>query len=86
LPEGQAFKGPEELLKIVGSRKDEFVRTFTGKLMTYALGRGMEPYDKRTIKDISDATAKGGYKFSTLINEIVMSDAFQKRRAKRGEE
>jgi hypothetical protein len=86
LPEGQSFKGPDELLKVIGARKDEFVRTLTAKLMTYALGRGMEPYDKRTIKEISDAVAKDGYKFSTLVNQIVMSDAFTKRRAKRGDE
>jgi hypothetical protein len=86
LPEGQSFKGPDELRKIIAARKDDFLRTLTEKLMTYALGRGMETYDKCTIKDISAAVSKDGYKFSSLVSQIVMSDAFQKRRAKRGEE
>jgi hypothetical protein len=86
LPEGQSFKGPDDLRKVIAARKDDFVRTLTEKMMTYALGRGMEVYDKCTIKDVGAAVAKDGYKFSTLISQIVTSDAFQKRRAKRGEE
>jgi hypothetical protein len=86
LPEGQSFKGPDELRRVIAARKDDFLRTLTEKMMTYALGRGMETYDKSTIRDIGAAVAKDGYKFSTLISRIVNSDAFQKRRAKRGEE
>jgi hypothetical protein len=64
-------------------RKDEFVRALVEKMLTYALGRGLEMTDRCTVKEISAAVAKDGYRFSTLVNEIVASDAFQKRRAKR---
>ena len=83
LPEGERFNGPEELRAVLVGRKGEFVHALTEKLLTYALGRGMELYDRCTVKDIAAAVEKDGYKFSTLLTQIVTSDAFQKRRAKR---
>jgi hypothetical protein len=83
LPEGEHFTGPVELRKVLLERKDEFVRCLVEKLMTYALGRGMENYDRVTVKEIAAAVAKDGYRFSTLVDRLVGSDAFQKRRAKR---
>jgi hypothetical protein len=56
------------------------------KMMTYALGRGMENFDRCTVKDIAADVAKNDYRFSALVNGIVMSDAFHKRRAKRADE
>jgi hypothetical protein len=53
----------------------------TEKLLTYALGRGIEFEDQCTVTGISSAVAKQGNKFSALVLEIVRSDAFQKRRA-----
>jgi hypothetical protein len=83
LPEGEKFTGPTELRKVLMGRKDEFVRALTEKMLTYALGRGMQNADRRTVREIADAVAKDGYRFSALVNGIVTSDAFQKRRAKR---
>jgi hypothetical protein len=83
LPEGQQFTGPVELRKVLLDRKDEFVRCLVEKMMTYALGRGLENYDRPAVKEIAAAVAKDGYHFSTLIDQVVSSDAFQKRRAKR---
>jgi hypothetical protein len=83
LPEGERFDGPVELKKVLVGRKDEFVRCLVEKMMTYALGRGMENHDRPTVKGIATAVAKDGYRFSALVDEIVASDAFQKRRAKR---
>lgn len=80
LVDGRKFKGPQELKAILKTKKDEFARCFTEKMLTYALGRGLEPFDRCTVDDIVAALAKDGYKFSTLIQQIVASDAFQKRR------
>ena len=62
--------------------KDEFARCLTEKLLTYALGRGLEHYDRYAVDRITKALAAGQYKFSTLVLEVVTSDPFQKRRVK----
>jgi hypothetical protein len=87
LPGGRSFNGPVELRKIIKSQSDEFVSCLTGKMLTFALGRGLESYDRRTTDAITAAMKQNGYTFSTLIEEIVRSDAFQKRngRQKRGD-
>jgi hypothetical protein len=84
LPEGTKFNGPVELKNILKQRKTEFVEGFTEKMLTYALGRGVEPYDGPAVKAISDAAAKNGYKFSALIVEIVKSYPFQYRQKDKG--
>ncbi len=53
-------------------------------MLTYALGRGLEYYDKCAVDDITTALAKNDHKFSCMVLEIVKSDPFQKRRGKRG--
>ncbi|HJT32660.1 MAG TPA: DUF1592 domain-containing protein [Pirellulales bacterium] len=82
LTDGSKFKGPKELKAILRAKKDDFARCFTEKMLTYALGRGLEPYDKCAVDDIVAALAKDGYKFSMLIQQIVASDPFQKRRVR----
>jgi hypothetical protein len=82
LPGGQDFKGPAQLKQIIKSRQDDFCRCMSVKMLTYALGRGTEKYDKCTVDDITGAMKKDGYKFSVLISQIVHSDPFQKRAAK----
>ncbi len=83
LPGGRSFNGPAELRKIIKSQSDEFVSCLTGKMLTFALGRGLESYDRRTTDAITAAMKQNGYKFSTLIEEIVRSDAFQKRNGRK---
>jgi hypothetical protein len=83
LPEGEQFNGPDELRAVLVARKDQFVHALIEKMLTYSLGRGLELYDRCTVKDIATAVERDGYKFSTLLTQIVTSDAFQKRRAKR---
>jgi hypothetical protein len=78
--DGTKFTGPGELKAIVLKRKDEFVRCLTEKLLIYAIGRGLEYYDRPTVERIVKALPGGEYKFSTLVKEIVQSDAFRKRR------
>jgi hypothetical protein len=83
LPTGEKFSGPAELRKILLGRKVDFAKTFTEKLLTYALGRGMERTDRCFIDDIAATLAKKDYRFSSLVLEIVQSEPFQMRRGKR---
>ncbi|HLY12241.1 MAG TPA: DUF1592 domain-containing protein, partial [Planctomycetota bacterium] len=84
LPDGSSFHGPAELRALILSRKDDFVRCLTEKLLTYALGRGVEYYDAATVKAIRRAVADGGYRMSTLVLEIARSYPFQFRRDRPG--
>jgi hypothetical protein len=70
------------LKKILTGKKDLMARNVTEKLMTYALGRGLEYYDERTIKKVVSDMAQNEYKFSTLVTSIVQSDPFRLRRGK----
>ncbi|MGH9310006.1 MAG: DUF1592 domain-containing protein [Vicinamibacterales bacterium] len=81
LPDGRTFTGPEELMKILRADKDAFARAVTSKLLTYALGRGLERYDTRTVKQIASRLPAEEYRFSALVLEIVKSLPFQSRRA-----
>jgi hypothetical protein len=81
LPNGRTFQGPEELRTILASDKDVFARALTSKLLTYALGRGLERYDGKTVKLIAGRLPAQQYRFSALVMEIVRSLPFQSRRA-----
>ncbi|WP_020472885.1 DUF1592 domain-containing protein [Zavarzinella formosa] len=82
LPDGKQFKNPQELKLLLKEKKELIARNWAEKMLTYALGRGLEFYDKRTLKAVVAGTAKGEYKFSALVTEIVKSDAFRMRRGK----
>jgi hypothetical protein len=81
LPDGRTFTGPVELRKVLLSEREAFARAITGKLMTYALGRGLERSDRRDIKQMAKGLAAKQYRFSSLVQQIVESPAFQRRRA-----
>jgi hypothetical protein len=85
LPGGEKFAGPGELKQILLARQGDFVNCLAEKLLTYALGRGIEYSDRCTVDDIARAAKVQDYKFSSLVLAIVESDAFQKRRAIRSE-
>jgi hypothetical protein len=75
------FAGPEDLKAILVKRKkDQFVRAISEKMLTYALGRGMEYYDKCAIDQISKAVSGNEYRFSSLMLAVVKSAPFQMRR------
>jgi hypothetical protein len=80
LPSGQSFKGPAELRSILKEKKGQFARCLAEKMTTYALGRGIEFYDRRAIDKICAALDKDNYRFSRLVIEIVQSDPFRLRR------
>ena len=77
LPDGTKFDGPAELRKILLSHPEQFVTTVTKKLLTYAMGRGVEYYDLPTVRQIMREAAPGDYKWSSLILGIVKSVPFQ---------
>jgi hypothetical protein len=79
LPDGRTFKGPDGLKQLLKQNNSLFVRCLTEKMLTYALGRGLEPYDGRAIDRIVDAVRREDYRFAALISEIVKSEPFQMR-------
>ena len=81
LPGGHKFKQPGELKSILRNTEgDRFARALTEKMLTYALGRGLERFDTPAIKKIQANMANDGYRFSSLIAGIVTSDPFRMRR------
>jgi hypothetical protein len=82
LPNGRKFSGPAELKKIIKERQDDFCKALSQKMLTYAMGRGLEKTDKCYIEEIVGKTKEQGYKFSALVLQVVHSDPFQKRAAK----
>jgi len=81
LPDGTRVDGPAGLRNVLLSRKDLFIRTVTERLLTYALGRGVEPTDMPAIRKIIRNAAPNDYRWSSLIMGIVNSVPFQMRRA-----
>jgi hypothetical protein len=80
LPDGRAFEGPEGLRAILRGDGAAFAEGVTEKMLTYALGRGPERYDRRTVKAIASRLPASDYRFSALVLEIVKSLPFQRRR------
>jgi hypothetical protein len=80
LPDGEEFEGPVELRAILKGEREAFARTLTAKLLTYALGRGLERYDTKTVRLIASRLPARNYRFSSLVLEIVNSLPFQSRR------
>ncbi|WP_051670284.1 DUF1592 domain-containing protein [Bryobacter aggregatus] len=81
LPNGKSFQNPAELRSLLTQDLSEFTHNLTEKMMIYALGRGLERYDRRTLESITNKMAADGYHFQTLIFEVVRSLPFQTRRA-----
>lgn len=86
IPGEPNINGAADLKQSVMKRKEQVVKAFAEKLMTYALGRGMKVGDRLTLNEIAQKCEAGGNKFSALMLAIVDSDAFLKRRDKRGDE
>jgi hypothetical protein len=83
LPDGTTFRNPAELRQALLQQADQFRRCLAEKLLTYALGRGLEPTDNVFLREIVAQTKQGGDRFSALILAIVHSDPFQLRRGQR---
>ena len=79
MPDGSKFSGPEGLRQLISNQKDKFVRCLSEKMLTYAIGRGVDASDKCAVDDVAKATAKQGYRMSALIESVVLSDPFRKQ-------
>jgi hypothetical protein len=81
LADGTKVDGPLALRQALLKQPERFVDTMTEKLMTYALGRGLEHFDMPVVRGVVRDAAKQDYKFSALVFNIVKSTPFQMKRA-----
>jgi hypothetical protein len=84
LPDGSSFRGAQELVAVLKGQSGAFARNLSEKMLTYALGRGLETYDSAAMEQIRRNLAADGYRFSTLVLETVKSTPFQMRRGDGG--
>ena len=82
LPDGSTFEGPAELRTVLARHQDLFIETLTEKLLTYALGRGVEFYDLPAVRQIVREAAQHEYRWSSIFLGITKSLPFQMRRSK----
>lgn len=80
LPSGELIGGATDLVEVLRSRQEEFCRHFVRSMLTYALGRGLEYYDVCAVNQITEAVRADGYRFSRVVQEVIMSDPFLMRR------
>jgi len=82
MPSGAKVEGLAGLRELLLSQREQFVGTMTEKLLAYALGRGLEYYDRPTVRKIVRDSAAHEYRWSSLILGIVESPAFLMRRSR----
>lgn len=80
LPGQGDFNGPNDLKRLLLEDESTFVKSFTEKMLTYALGRGLEPYDRPSVKRIVQEVEGLGFRFSSLVKALVKSEPFRMRR------
>jgi len=87
LPDGAVFNGPDQLRMVLSEqRREEFVGCFLEKMLGYALGRELEYHDQCAVRQLTKTLSQEGYRFSSLVTEIVNSEPFRKRRGRRTSE
>jgi hypothetical protein len=77
---GEKFSGPIELKKQMLAKQDQFIHNLAERMLSYAIGRGIEPYDAPAVDKIVASLQKDGDRAETLVREIVQSLPFQYRR------
>ncbi|MFK5924175.1 MAG: DUF1592 domain-containing protein [Verrucomicrobiota bacterium] len=78
---GESFDGPAQMRRLLANgKKDAFVRCLSEMMLIYALGRGMEYYDKPALREITSKVEQGEYRMHELIKAVVRSTPFQQRR------
>jgi hypothetical protein len=80
LPDGQRFESPGQMRELLVSQLPQFSRTLSSKMLTYALRRSLQPYDRGAVETIHRASAADGYRLRTMVHQIVRSLPFQSRR------
>jgi hypothetical protein len=79
-PNGKSFTTPAEMKVLLKADLPDFARCLTEKMLIYSLGRGLQPYDRRTVDGIVKQVAASDYRFQTLLYSVVRSLPFQSRR------
>jgi hypothetical protein len=79
LVDSTKVSGPQDLRQALLRKPEQFVQTFTEKLLTYAIGRSVEYYDMPAVRKIVRDSARDGYRFSSIVMGIVQSAPFQMR-------
>jgi hypothetical protein len=82
LPTGQKFNGPQQLVAVLKTKEADFRRCLVEKLLTYALGRGLEYYDRCAVDDICESLVRNDNRFAALATAIVRSDPFLMKRGR----
>ena len=85
LVDGAKINGPVGLRQALMHYSPQFVRVITQKLMTYALGRGVEYYDMPLVRSVVQDSERNRYRFSSIVMGIVKSAPFQMNMKVRGE-
>jgi hypothetical protein len=80
LPDGQRFESPGQMRQLLVSQLPQFSRTLSTKMLTYALRRSLQPYDRAAVETIHRAVSADGYRLRTMVHQIVRSLPFQSRR------
>jgi mono/diheme cytochrome c family protein len=80
-PDGVKFNGIDGLKSVLLRNREQFPTAFTEKLLTYALGRGLEYYDMPAVRGVVRSAARNDYRWSSIILGIVSSQPFQMRRS-----
>lgn len=83
LPDGRSFKDPADLRALLKTDARAFTECLTAKMLTYALGRGLERRDRETVNAIANRVRRDGYRFSSLVLGIVQSAPFQMQKESR---
>jgi hypothetical protein len=84
LPSGEVFNGPAELKQLLLTRKDDFARNLSRKMLGYALGRSLTQYDDCVVNDSLEALQNSGYQAQQLVSQIVLSHPFRHRYSAEG--
>jgi hypothetical protein len=76
LPDGTTFEGIAGLRHLIASHQDDFARTFTQKLLTYALGRSLDARDLPAVRRIARDASHQGFRWSSIILGVATSTPF----------
>lgn len=79
LPTGEKLNGSDELKRLLIQRKEVFLRNMTGQMLSYALGRQLQPADAVTVDDVVSDMQQNDDRFSVLVTDLVLSRAFRYR-------
>jgi hypothetical protein len=85
LPGGARLDGTSDLKKTLLAKSDQFVEALCAKVLTYALGRGAEPFDRPAVRRIAQRTRANGDRLSALVESVVLSDSFRTCRGRKAD-